>query len=142
MTEATYDGRHQPTFSTNHIELTGTIKQCWPIQTRTGRPMVKFLLTVGGQQPSTFWVLAYGNLADLIRSLPAGTELGISGTCQINSWQREDGSWSNEFNSVAWAVEINGQVTKYAKPGADGPTREKVPPSGHPGQQDYQGGPF
>ncbi len=138
----------------NEIKLSGTINKFYRLKTKAGGPMVKMLLKVG---KDTFWVLGYGNVASAITALKEGDELAISGTAQMNNWRDEAGDWHNDFNAVAWAVEIDGQQVKYKKSepakqnnksvaGSEQPrqqnNRDQVPPPDDRDQYNYTGGPF
>lgn len=96
----------------NKVELTGTVKQSWSVDIKSG-VMAKILLTVGKH---TFWILGFGNVGQALLSLSDGDEVGICGTCQINAWKTDDGNWRNDFQVVAWSVEINGVETAFKKP--------------------------
>nr|BDD47095.1 hypothetical protein 12 [Desulfobulbaceae bacterium] len=96
----------------NRIELTGNVEQLQRIETRSGKPMAKWLLQVGGDR---FWCVSFGNLAELVLNLGNGTEVGVVGTASINSWQDDDGNWKNDFQATAWSVEAGGVAVSYER---------------------------
>ena len=119
----------------NRVEFTGTIERLQRIETKTGKPMAKWLLKV---DDSRFICLAFGNLAEAILERSEGESVNITGTGKINSWKTSDDIWRNDFQVTVWEFEINDQVVQYQK----NKSGEQEGTQGGTNEHDYQGGPF
>jgi single-stranded DNA-binding protein len=135
----------------NRVEFTGTVERLRSIPTRSGTPMVKWLLKVGEHR---FQCVAFGNLAAAVLAAGEGKEVGLVGQASINSWKTDDGAWRNDFQVTAWCIEVDGSTTHFEKGqgAARKPTRSVEQPRQQqlprhqgpppPDEFDYRGGPF
>ncbi len=119
----------------NEIIFSGTIHKLYRLKTKAGNSFAKVLLKVG---KDTFWVLGYGNVASALMQANEGDPLAITGTAQMNNWKDETGDWHNDFNAVAWTVEIDGQQVKYKKSEPAKQNNKSVAGSQQPRQQNNQ----
>ena len=116
------------------------------IETRTGRPMVRFRAEVGKDRLA---VIAFNDLAEHL-DLADGDTVNVTGRLQGTSWTGQDGDKRYGWQVVAEQVEHHGWRRSSAPPPP--PTRP-APPTRHgnqvrmfngadPGPFDYDGGPF
>ena len=121
------------------------------IETRTGRPMVRFRVTVGKDRLA---VIVFNDLAERL-DLADGNVVDITGRLQGTSWTAQDGSQRYGWQVVAEQVEQAvrpDQLPPPSPPPPRAPTRPTPPPrqgrrarmfnSADPGPFDYDGGPF
>jgi len=121
------------------------------IETKTGRPMVRFRAEVGKDRLS---VVAFNTLAERL-DLASGSVMDITGRLQGTSWTGQDGGQRYGWQVIAEQVEQHqGQPVPPATP----PTRPSSPTKqatgkrqerqvrmfdrADPGPFDYDGGPF
>ena len=116
------------------------------VQTRTGRPMVRFHAEVGKDRLA---VIVFNELAERL-DLTAGDTVNVTGRLQGTSWTGQDGGKRYGWQVVAEQVEHHDRRRSSAPPPP--PTRP-APPTKHgnqvrmfngaaPGPFDYDGGPF
>ena len=120
------------------------------IETRTGRPMVRFRVTVGKDRLA---VIVFNDLAERL-DLADGDRVDIAGRLEGTSWTAQDGSrrygWQVVAEQVEQAVQPD-QLPPPSPPPPRAPTRPTPPPrqgrqarmfDAAPGPFDYDGGPF
>ena len=116
------------------------------VQTRTGRPMVRFHAEVGKDRLA---VIVFNELAERL-DLAAGDTVSVTGRLQGTSWTGQDGGKRYGWQVVAEQVELHGRRRSSAPPP---PPTKPAPPTRHgnqvrmfnsaaPGPFDYDGGPF
>ncbi|MCB2217446.1 MAG: hypothetical protein KQH59_15365 [Desulfobulbaceae bacterium] len=115
----------------NHIEMTGKVSKLRSIKTKRDTAMAKWLLEVGEHK---FNCVAFAAIADAVLAAGNGTEIGVSGTGSINSWQTDDGAWRNDFRITVWTVEVADCVTVFSK--------QSQQQNNRAGIVNYFGGPF
>jgi single-stranded DNA-binding protein len=131
------------------------------IETRTGRPMVRFRAEIGKDRLS---VVAFNNLAEHL-DLADGDTVNVTGRLQGTSWEGQDGGRRYGWQVIAEQVEQAGQDRHTAPPtsstssapptSSTRPTSPTRPATGKrqdrqvrmfnsadPGPFDYGGGPF
>ena len=127
------------------------------IETRTGRPMVRFRAEVGKDRLS---VVAFNDLAEHL-DLADGNVVDITGRLQGTSWEGQDGGRRYGWQVIAEQVEQHDSRRNSAPPPTPpAPTTTKPPSStrpatgkrqerqvrmfngAEPGPFDYDGGPF
>jgi single-stranded DNA-binding protein len=123
------------------------------IETRTGRPMVRFRVTVGKDRLA---VIVFNEAAERL-DLADGTIVDITGRLQGTSWTGADGSKKFGWQVVAEAVEHDSRRNSAPPPTPPAPTttRPSSPTrqatgkrqvrmfnGAEPGPFDYDGGPF
>ena len=115
----------------NEVRLTGSIGQLKKIGTRSGAPMVEFILKV---RRDRFRIVAHGNVAEhLLAAVKPEDRLTVTGTLSTSSWKDEvTGEWRNSFAVTAWAVEVHGDKIAFKKkqqsaPASAGGGRYQIP---------------
>ena len=126
------------------------------IETRTGRPMVRFRAEIGKDRLS---VVAFNDLAEHL-DLADGDTVNVTGRLQGTSWEGQDGGRRYGWQVVAEQVEQHDSRRRIAPPPAppapstrpSSPTRPatgkrqerqvRMFNSADPGPFDYDGGPF
>ena len=126
------------------------------IETRTGRPMVRFRAEVGKDRLA---VIVFNDLAERL-DLADGDRVDIAGRLEGTSWTAQDGSRRYGWQVVAEQVEQAVQPDQLPPPSPPPPrapsrptppTRPTPPPrqgrqarmfDAAPGPFDYDGGPF
>ena len=126
------------------------------IETRTGRPMVRFRAEIGKDRLS---VVAFNDLAEHL-DLADGNVLDITGRLQGTSWEGQDGGKRYGWQVVAEQVEQHDSRRNFAPPPTppapstrpSSPTRPapgkrqerqvRMFNGAEPGPFDYDGGPF
>ena len=126
------------------------------IETRTGRPMVRFRAEIGKDRLS---VVAFNDLAEHL-DLADGNVVDITGRLQGTSWEGQDGGRRYGWQVVAEQVEQHDSRRRIAPPPAppapstrpSSPTRPatgkrqerqvRMFNGAEPGPFDYDGGPF
>ena len=127
------------------------------IETRTGRPMVRFRAEIGKDRLS---VVAFNDLAEHL-DLADGNVVDITGRLQGTSWEGQDGGRRYGWQVIAEQVEQHDSRRNSAPPptpSAPTTTRPSSPTrpatgkrqerqvrmfnSADPGPFDYDGGPF
>ena len=121
------------------------------IETRTGRPMVRFRVTVGKDRLA---VIVFNEAAERL-DLADGDRVNVIGRLEGTSWEGQDGGrrygWQVVAEQVEQAVQPD-QLPPPSPPPPRAPTRPTPPPrqgrqarmfnGADPGPNDYQGGPF
>ena len=121
------------------------------IETRTGRPMVRFRAEVGKDRLA---VIVFNDLAERL-DLADGDRVNVIGRLEGTSWEGQDGGrrygWQVVAEQVEQAVQPD-QLPPPSPPPPRAPTRPTPPPrqgrrarmfnGADPGPNDYQGGPF
>ena len=116
------------------------------VQTRTGRPMVRFRAEVGKDRLA---VIVFNELAERL-DLTAGDTVNVTGRLQGTSWTGQDGGKRYGWQVVAEQVEQHDRRRSSAPPP---PPTSSATPTKHgnqvrmfngaaPGPFDYDGGPF
>ena len=126
------------------------------IETKTGRPMVRFRAEIGKDRLS---VVAFNDLAEHL-DLADGDTVNVTGRLQGTSWEGQDGGRRYGWQVVAEQVEQHDSRRRIAPPPAppapstrpSSPTRPatgkrqerqvRMFNSADPGPFDYDGGPF
>ena len=126
------------------------------IETRTGRPMVRFRAEVGKDRLA---VIVFNELAERL-DLAAGDTVNVTGRLQGTSWEGQDGGRRYGWQVVAEQVEQHDSRRRIAQPPAppapstrpSSPTRPatgkrqerqvRMFNGAEPGPFDYDGGPF
>ena len=126
------------------------------IETRTGRPMVRFRAEIGKDRLS---VVAFNDLAEHL-DLADGDTVNVTGRLQGTSWEGQDGGRRYGWQVVAEQVEQHDSRRRIAPPPTppapstrpSSPTRPatgkrqerqvRMFNSADPGPFDYDGGPF
>ena len=126
------------------------------IETRTGRPMVRFRAEIGKDRLS---VVAFNDLAEHL-DLADGDTVNVTGRLQGTSWEGQDGGRRYGWQVVAEQVEQHDSRRRIAQPPAppapstrpSSPTRPatgkrqerqvRMFNGADPGPFDYDGGPF
>ena len=126
------------------------------IETRTGRPMVRFRAEIGKDRLS---VVAFNDLAEHL-DLADGDTVNVTGRLQGTSWEGQDGGRRYGWQVVAEQVEQHDSRRRIAPPPAppapstrpSSPTRPatgkrqerqvRMFNGAEPGPFDYDGGPF
>ena len=126
------------------------------IETRTGRPMVRFRAEIGKDRLS---VVAFNDLAEHL-DLADGDTVNVTGRLQGTSWEGQDGGRRYGWQVVAEQVEQHDSRRRIAPPPAppapstrpSSPTRPatgkrqerqvRMFNSADPGPFGYDGGPF
>jgi single-stranded DNA-binding protein len=125
------------------------------IETRTGRPMVRFRVTVGKDRLA---VIVFNEAAERL-DLADGTIVDITGRLQGTSWTGQDGGkrygWQVVAEQVEQAVQPAPPTPSTSSTSSTRPTSPTRPATGKrqdrqvrmfngadPGPFDYQGGPF
>ena len=121
------------------------------IETRTGRPMGRFRVTVGKDRLA---VIVFNDLAERL-DLADGDRVNVIGRLEGTSWEGQDGGRRYGWQVVAEQVEQAVQPDELPPPSPPpprAPTRPTPPPrqgrqarmfnGADPGPNDYQGGPF
>ena len=126
------------------------------IETKTGRPMVRFRAEIGKDRLS---VVAFNDLAEHL-DLADGNVVDITGRLQGTSWEGQDGGRRYGWQVVAEQVEQHDSRRRIAPPPTppapstrpSSPTRPatgkrqerqvRMFNSADPGPFDYDGGPF
>ena len=125
----------------NEVKFGGKIDRLKRIDTKSGTPMVTFLLAVGKDK---FKCVGFKNIADSLLAYKDGDHILVTGTGSINSWKDDGDSWHNDFQVTAWQVEVAGKTIAYdkGKSSSHKPTDSRQTPSRGDDQYAYQGGPF
>lgn len=123
------------------------------VQTRTGRPMVRFRAEIGKDRLA---VIAFNDLAEHL-DLADGDTVNVIGRLQGTSWEGQDGGrrygWQVIGEQVEQAVQSDRlpppptpppTTTRSSSPTRPAPGRRQVRMfnSADPGPFDYDGGPF
>lgn len=119
----------------NEARFSGAVENFKVIPTKTGTPMIRFLLVCGQEKLSA---VAFKALADKTR-LAEGERVTIRGRIQTTSWDDRDGM--RRYGWQVIASEIGAEDVPPAQPAP--PTRSPAPAQGkRVSLQPYQGGPF
>ena len=112
------------------------------IETRTGRPMVRFRAEVGKDRLA---VIVFNETAERL-DLADGDTVDVTGRLQGTSWTGQDGGKRYGWQVVAEQVEHHDRRRNSAPPPTAPPPRQgrraRMFNSADPGPNDYQGGPF
>lgn len=111
------------------VMLTGKLTQNPRLKTsKNGNPYVWMLMSIPTEQERlSASVLGFDEqVAETIGKLNAGDEIAVTGTANINQWQRDDGTTQVSLNVIANQVMTMYQHRKKKKQFAE-PAQETTP---------------
>ncbi len=94
-----------------------------------GNPFSTAKLRADGKDGATVWtsIIAFGELAERLATLPAGAALSVSGRAEVNAWLDKNGE-----PRAGLSVVVEELATLRGKPR---PSSESRPPSRRPARQ-------